>query len=138
VRELQARTGGAGSANGAPARPALELERGVRVDPATLPPDVVAAARAAFAAGDPVLALSLLYRGALVHLVERCGLELPASATEGDCTRLARRRLDPVLAADFGALTRVWQFCAYGQEQPDAATFGELCQRWAERLARHA
>jgi len=118
--------------------PNAGLERSLLIDPASLPDDIVRSARNAFAAGDTVLALSLLYRGALVHLVERCGLEVPVSATEGDCTRLARRRLEPGLAGDFGALTLAWQFCAYGDQSPDAAAFAELCQRWAPRLEERA
>ena len=67
------------------------LRRGLDLRPESLPDDVVAAARARFAAGDATGALSLLYRGALVQLAKRFELRLPASATEGSAGTRARR-----------------------------------------------
>ena len=109
---------------------ALRRDRG----PVALPHDLVGAARERWAAGDASGALSLLYRGALAHLVERLGLRLPPSATEGECDRLARRRAQADLAEDFSLLTRAWQYCAYAHEPPDDGVFHDLCRRWQPRL----
>jgi hypothetical protein len=107
---------------------------GLDLRPESLPPDVVAAARERFAAGDAPGALSLLYRGALVHLVHGAGLRIPASATEGECERAARAALDDSLASDFSALTRAWTFCAYARQTPPPEAFAELCERWRPHL----
>ena len=111
-----------------------ELRFGLDLRPETLPADVVAEARARFARGDASGALSLLYRGALIHLVRGFGLRVPAGATEGECERIARGALDSGLASDFALLTRAWVFCAYAHETPAPATFADLCQRWQPHL----
>jgi hypothetical protein len=108
---------------------------GLDLRPEALPADVIAAAHARFAAGDAPGALSLLYRGALVHLVRGLGLRVPASATEGECERIARDAVEPGLAGDFALLTRAWIFCAYAHEAPAPEAFAELCRRWRPHLA---
>ncbi len=111
-----------------------EVLFGLDVRPDSLPDDVVAAARRLFAAGDAIGALSLLYRGALVHLVSSRGLEVSASATEGECTRLARRSVGAPLSDDFERLTRAWLYCAYGERPPEVDTFASLCESWQPHL----
>ncbi len=103
-----------------------------------LPADVVAAARARFANGDAPGALSLLYRGALVHLVQKLRLSIPASATEGECERIARDSVDPSVASDFEALSRAWVFSAYAHHRLTPAEFTELCHRWQPHLEESA
>jgi hypothetical protein len=111
-----------------------DVRVGLDLRPEALPSDVVAEARARFARGDATGALSLLYRGALVHLVRGFGLAVPAGATEGECERLARQALDAGLAGDFRDLTRAWVFCAYAHQVPAPDAFAELCQRWQPHL----
>jgi hypothetical protein len=120
----------------APVVPSVRF--GLDLRPESLPADVIAAARERFAAGDAQGALSLLYRGALVHLVRGAGLRIPASATEGECERAARAAVDAGLAGDFSALTRAWTFCAYAHQAPQRADFDELCARWDARLGAGA
>jgi hypothetical protein len=108
-----------------------ELRRGFDLRPESLPDDVLTTARARFAAGDASAALSLLYRAALVELARRFGLRLPASATEGECERIARRAPDGVLVQDFAALASAWLFCAYAHRPPAPDEFDALCSRWA-------
>lgn len=102
--------------------------------PESLPADVVAEARRRFASGDASGGLSLLYRGALVHLVRNFGLSVPAGATEGECERIARTALDTPVASDFEDLSRTWVFCAYARQTPAPDEFAELCLRWQPRL----
>jgi hypothetical protein len=110
------------------------VRTGLDLRPESLPADVVAEARTRFARGDAAGALSLLYRGALIHLVGRFGLRVPAGATEGECERLARAALDAGLAGDFKALSRAWVYCAYAHSAPEPDAFAELCQRWQPHL----
>ena len=103
---------------------------GLDIRPESLPPDVPGAARALFVEGQARAALALLYRGALAELVHRRGLEIPPSATEGDCLRAAQGRLDPGPAGTFQVLTGTWQRLAYNQEVPGSTAFEELCAAW--------
>jgi hypothetical protein len=94
------------------ARVALGLDR--------LPDDICAAADAAWRRGDAVLALSLLYRGALRHLVDRRALRLPASLTEGECLHAVREQMPAEIAQAFGAVTDAWSKIAYAATRPEA------------------
>ena len=111
-----------------------EVLFGLDVRPESLPGDVVDAARARWADGDAIGALSLLYRGALVHLVNARGLAVSASATEGECTRLARGALERPLSESFERLTNAWLYCAYGERPPDEDAFAALCDSWQPHL----
>lgn len=102
--------------------------------PPPLPQDPAAEARRRFAAGDASGALSVLYRAALAWLCEERGLGLPASATEGECERFVRRRVEEELARDFASLTRAWEGCAYAARSPEPTAFDALCDRWQPRL----
>jgi len=103
---------------------------GLDIRPESLPPDVPAAAWAAWEQGDPAAALGLLYRGALACLVHRDGLEVAASWTEGDCLTVVRRRAAPASAEYFAALTRAWQSTAYAHRPPTGEEAKALCAGW--------
>ena len=103
---------------------------GLNIRPESLPPDVPAAARHLFVKGEPRAALALLYRGALAELVHRKGMEIPLSATEGDCLEAAQNRLETEPAAIFAALIRTWQRLAYNGEVPTRDAFEALCADW--------
>ncbi len=104
---------------------------GLDLDPASLPDDVAAAARALWQSGDRAGALSLLYRGALVRLAARGALEIPESATEFECVRAVRRTQPEPVASAFGALTGSWIRARYAHEPPGDAEFSALCDRFA-------
>ncbi|HET8731107.1 MAG TPA: DUF4129 domain-containing protein, partial [Moraxellaceae bacterium] len=84
-----------------------------------LPDSVAAAAAAAWHAGDAALALSLLYRGAVRGLARDHGIELPDSATEGECLRQAQRGSAPVIRAAFSPIVKAWMAQAYADCPPD-------------------
>jgi hypothetical protein len=118
------------------ARPAApdDLPRaflGLDLDPRSLPADVVAAAREAWARGGRVAALSLLYRGALVSLSARAALVIPESATELECLRAVRRTQAGPVADAFSALTHAWIGARYAHEPPGDAAFDALCTGFA-------
>jgi hypothetical protein len=104
---------------------------GLDLDPASLPPDVVAAARACWQRGERITALSLLYRGALVRLCERGALEIPESATEHECLHMVRRSQSSDAADAFDALTGSWVRTRYAHEPPGDAQFESLCASFA-------
>lgn len=85
---------------------------------AALPVDIVPAARAAWQAGNAGLALSLLYRGAVRALAQQYHVALPASATEGECLRLAQRSSAAVVEAAFAPIVQAWMALAYAQRAP--------------------
>jgi len=114
------------------------VRRGFDLRPESLPSDVLAAARARFAADDPAGALSLLYRAALVELARRFRLRLPASATEGECERLARTAGTSALVDDFTEVSRAWLYCAYAHRPPAPDEFETLCARFAAGLGARA
>ena len=116
----------------APPRP-IEVF-GLPLDPEGLPEDVVAEARTRFARGDAIGALSLLYRAALVLLIEARGLVIPDSATEGDCLHAVRATGDPPLVEDFRALNDAWVRVRYARGSLAPTRFEELCARWSDRL----
>lgn len=86
---------------------------------AALPVSVSRAARDAWERGDAVLALSLLYRGAVQAMSERYHVAMPASATEGECLRVARRSGQAVGREAFAPIVRAWMGLAYGGQRPD-------------------
>jgi hypothetical protein len=104
---------------------------GLDVRPASLPEDVVAAARAALDAGDATQALSLLYRGALSTLIHSGGVDFESGDTEGDCWRRAAPVLSREGGAYFRALLDAWLLTAYAHRPPPVAELLQLCDRWS-------
>ncbi|MEE9282086.1 MAG: hypothetical protein V3V67_18115 [Myxococcota bacterium] len=115
-----------------------EIARRPRRGPEPLPAEPVAEARARFAEGDAVGALSLLYRAALTYLGDTRDVGLPASATEGECERIVRARVEEDLARDFSALALEWQRCAYAGRRTEPAVFQTICERWRPRFGAAA
>ncbi len=109
---------------------------GLAIHPDSLPPDIPAAARAALAQGHVREALSLLYRGALSHLVHVRGLSIRRGATEGDVLRLARRTLPTQPVAYFEELLPAWVEAAYAARIPDAERVAALCAQHAQAMPR--
>lgn len=107
---------------------------GLDLRPESLPPDVTRAALRLWEQGDAVGALSLLYRGSLVRLIDEWGLELRESATEGDCERAVRRASGP--SAWFDDLSGAWQEAAYAGRRPAEERFRRLCAGYEPALER--
>lgn len=96
-----------------------------------LPDDIAAAAHDAWQRGNHTGALSLLYRGAVQALDSRYGIALPASATEGECLRLARQKSGAAVEA-FAAIVQAWQALAYAGLAP--ADFEALAGRYRQHF----
>lgn len=111
---------------------------GLAINPESLPADIVAAARAALAAGQLREALSLLYRGALSTLVHARGLRVGAGATEADVLRLAQARAPGATAGFFQELLPAWMESAYAARLPTPVRVEQLCAAYAASLAADA
>jgi hypothetical protein len=107
---------------------------GFDVRPASLPADIAAAARAALAGGNPVEALSLLYRGALVSLIHRQQIEFQAGDTEQDCLGRVGGRVESGMGRCFARLVQAWRLSAYGQRDLPADQIAALCDDWARHF----
>ncbi|OGQ86093.1 MAG: hypothetical protein A2289_17790 [Deltaproteobacteria bacterium RIFOXYA12_FULL_58_15] len=111
---------------------------GLDLRPESLPDDILEEARRAWLAGDSERAMSLLYRGALAHVVDKLRVEVPASATEGECIGIVDVNLGSPISGDFALLTRAWQLIAYAKRSPSNASFDDLCRRWTSHLGHPA
>jgi hypothetical protein len=122
-------------------RPGREVPQtlfGLDVRPASLPDDIVAAARAALAAGDPAAALGLLYRGALSALIHFAAVDFHPGDTESDCWRRAAPVLSNSGADYFRRLLDAWLHTAYAHRPPRPAALDNLCDEWALHFRRDA
>lgn len=109
---------------------------GMDIRAASLPNDILAAAQAAWLAGAYREALSLLYRGTLLRLVESRVVTIEDGDTEQDClSRVETAREGPEVTF-FGDLTRKWIQLAYGSEPLSEADFQSLCRRWPFAASR--
>ncbi|MDI1315157.1 DUF4129 domain-containing protein [Prosthecobacter sp.] len=103
---------------------------GMNITRESLPDDIVAAARAAWAAGDFHEALSLLYRGSLSWLVNRRRVPISDSDTEEDCLVKVLQAGDKTEAEYFRQLTTAWVQVAYAVLPVSNEEMGALCDRW--------
>ncbi len=103
---------------------------GLDLRPESLPDDPAAEALTLIEAGQLRAALSLLYRAALLTLINRHHIEIPRSATEGECVGLVERYRSTDEAAFFARLTGLWLRLAYGHQEPASADLITLCQQW--------
>jgi hypothetical protein len=109
---------------------------GLDVRPQSLPQDIAAEAASLARAGRLLEALSLLYRGTLITLLHRDGLELESGDTEDDCLRKSARRIAAPSHAYFGRLLLAWQRLAYARRAVPGAEVEALCADWAAHFRR--
>jgi len=108
--------------------------RDLDIRPETLPPDIGAAARALWDAGDRRAALALLYRGLLSRLIHVHRVPIRDSSTEGDCLELAARHLTETPRQYAAGLIRAWQRFVYGGEEIQTPLVQTLCDGFAGAL----
>ena len=80
-------------------------------------------------------ALSLLYRGALVTLLHRDGVELASGDTEEDCLRKSRSHISEGSLAYFARLLDTWQRLAYARREVARTEVETLCSDWRAHFA---
>jgi hypothetical protein len=113
----------------APVR-APKVIMGLNITRESLPDDIVAAARAAWAAGDFKEALSLLYRGSLSWLVTRRHVPISDSDTEEDCLVHVLKAGEKTEASYFKQLTGAWVQIAYAVLPVSDEEMKSLCDQW--------
>lgn len=99
---------------------------------AILPTDIPQQAWKLWQSDNAVLAISLLYRGALSVLTTRDELTIDESATESECLRLVKYKQPIELSAYFSILTSTWQNIAYAGRQPSNVEAQRLCDQWQQ------
>lgn len=112
------------------ATPTARVIMGMEITAESLPDDILAAARAAWAAGQLREALSLLYRGSLYHLVSQHRLPIRDSDTEDDCLMHVARLGEERVTGYFRQLTLLWVRAAYAGRMAAGQEFDHLCAAW--------
>ena len=112
---------------------------GLDVRPGSLPDDLPAAVRALLARGEIRAAVGLLYRGALVSLIQDGRIEISRSDTEGECvsrvrTAYASHADELAKAQYFEVLVQQWQRVAYARVVADSAEIEPLVDDWARHF----
>ncbi|MCP4409622.1 MAG: DUF4129 domain-containing protein [Gammaproteobacteria bacterium] len=107
---------------------------GMDIRAETLPEDIAGEARRLWNKGQGRDALSLLYRGSLMVLVNRERLQLNSGHTEGDVLALCQTRLSAQRAHYLGRLTGLWQALAYGHLVPEDEQALSLCDQWSQHF----
>lgn len=105
---------------------------GMPITPESLPEDVAASIRTLLAEQRLRVALSLLYRATLMHLVHDHHVRIPDSATEGECQRIVAAQRPAAEYTFFEQLTGLWILCAYGRQLPAAKAVDELTSAWQQ------
>jgi len=118
---------------------APEIMFGMDVRPESLPDDIIASSIELWAQGKHREALSLLYRGALVRLINQEHVQLENSHTEGDVLKHSARKLSQqhnTQKLDYlKLLTRQWQTIAYAHRTPDEESMQRLFTNWYSDFA---
>jgi hypothetical protein len=108
---------------------------GLDLRPEALPVDIPAAALAEAEAGHWVAALSLLYRGALVTLIERDRVVFRTGDTEDLCLVRVRGHVQGEVLTVFAALLLDWKAAAYAGKPPTLVRMHTLCAAWRAHFA---
>jgi len=103
---------------------------GLDVKADALPADIIAQVQKLIAQGELRAALSLLYRASLIKLIHLYQLDIPESATEGECLQIVRKHRPQPESTFFHRMTRVWLRLAYAHELPDSSALQELSREW--------
>jgi hypothetical protein len=108
---------------------------GLDLRPVSLPANIPATAWAEAEAGRMAVALSLLYRGALVAMIERYPVAFRDGDTENVCLQRVVRHAENAAFIYFSSLLSVWKASAYAGSPPSLAGMRALCQGWKEHFA---
>ncbi|MEJ2329350.1 MAG: DUF4129 domain-containing protein [Gammaproteobacteria bacterium] len=75
-------------------------------------------------------AMSLLYRATILYYIRLQKLDIPDSATEGECLQLVRQHRPQQESHYFETLTRSWQSLAYAGYGLSPEELIALCRQW--------
>ncbi len=96
-----------------------------------LPPNLVRASQLAWEAGNQREAISLLYRGALTHLIVGHDCPINIHHTESTCRQLVSRNV-PQLAKSFRLICNEWLNIAYGSAELATSQYQTLVKVYEE------
>jgi len=105
---------------------------GMDVRESSLPDDLIAEVQTLWQQKKARDALSLLYRGALVSLINREQIPLENSHTEGDILTLSQQRLAESKHHYLTQLTTQWQLIAYAHRIPMEEVMQWLFTHWQQ------
>ncbi|MCP3900814.1 MAG: hypothetical protein GY707_13990, partial [Desulfobacteraceae bacterium] len=103
---------------------------GLDLSEKSLPDDIIHKVRELLKNNEIRKALSLLYRGAIVRLINDFNIKIPSSATENECVMLVKSKAKKREVTFFQALTQMWLAMAYGHVTPKRQMVEEVCQTW--------
>ena len=103
---------------------------GLDIQAEALPDDMLGQVQQYIARGEFRAALSLLYRATLIKLIHRYQLDIPESATEGECLRIVRQNRPEQESFYFQRMTGIWLRLAYAHEAPAGDDLQELGREW--------
>jgi len=109
---------------------------GLDVRPESLPENISVAASTLLSAGDARGAVSLLYRAALVSLIQDGRIDIAGGDTELEVVARARRAYDSDTGGEakstyFAGLVSVWQRIAYARQTLASADITSLIEAWS-------
>jgi hypothetical protein len=114
----------------APDVPQAKVVMGMNVTAEALPKDIPTTAWEQWLAGDAHGAIRLLYAGSLSWMIQRGGLPIRESDTEGDCIRHSSALPDGSQTNYFSFLTDSWKRIAYGKRSPESTEMEQLVKQW--------
>ena len=114
---------------------APEVMFGMDVRKESLPKDIVGEAQKLWQAKKHREALSLLYRGALVRLINQEQVKLEDSYTEGDVLKQASKKLVSGKQNYLTLLTSQWKLIAYAHRSPTDDKVQQLFNQWHSDFA---
>ncbi len=109
---------------------APEILFGMNVREDSLPDDIIAEAKQLWQQKKARESLSLLYRGALVRLINQEKMPLENSYTEGDILKLSQKSLTNKQHQYLAQLTSQWQLIAYAHRIPMEEAMQWLFFHW--------
>jgi len=109
---------------------APEVMFGMDVRAESLPKNIIGEAQKLWQAGKHRESLSLLYRGALIRLINQEKVKLEDSYTEGDVLRHAKKQLTADKQAYLTKLTSQWKLIAYAHRSPAESDMQQLFSNW--------
>lgn len=103
----------------------------------SLPDDVLATFSTLLNSQQYREALSLLYRATLSTIVHKGDIEIPASATEQECSAIVSRKSNEKESEFFKKLTQAWIMLAYANHEPSLKTLSSLGDKWRQHYSTH-
>ncbi|GAA0407557.1 DUF4129 domain-containing protein [Cocleimonas flava] len=114
---------------------APEVMFGMDVRPDSLPDDIISESRKLWDNKQHRESLSLLYRGALIRLINIEHVQLKDSFTEGDVLKHSQKKISEAKHLFLDNLTNNWKMIAYAHRHPTNEAMEQLFNTWVSDFA---